>query len=82
MKKLKLQLDGKEMLTKEQMKKVVGADYGGGCPTGIIWISGYGVCHTSSCEQAQYAYNYGSASCNGSAYGTVLGYCCASCESC
>ncbi|MEO8948263.1 MAG: hypothetical protein ABI308_07625 [Mucilaginibacter sp.] len=42
MKKLKLQLDGiKEMLSKDQMKKVIGGDYGGGggCATGgICWV--------------------------------------------
>ncbi|MEO8948265.1 MAG: hypothetical protein ABI308_07635 [Mucilaginibacter sp.] len=67
MKKLKLQLDGvKQMLSKDQMKKVIGGDYGGG--------SG-GTCHFHCCtdqhtncnDYVDSGYSCSSASdCNGS----------------
>jgi len=82
MKKLNLQLGSiKEMLTKEQMKKVSGGYDGGGCPTGEIFVSGVGWCPTSSCSEAQSAYqNHITATCGSSGPGTVTGYCCASCS--
>jgi len=70
MKKLKLKLDGiKEMLTKEQMKKISGG-YGSccvdDCPTGTLWlcydVNCLGACHYVCSYSGGYPQGYNSCS--------------------
>lgn len=51
MKKLNLQLNGKEMLTKEQMKVITGGYMTGCVVTCGSWGQTYGVINTTTCNQ-------------------------------
>ena len=75
MRKLTLKFDGaKEMLTKEQMKKVTGGDYGGSgcCAHTANWTSYQ--CGYANLGAAQAAADYAATQ-----YGVRTFYCCQSC---